>query len=139
MKNRAMIRLDDGTKVYDFNDKDGNVFAKVRIRPSDMSFLDRAKAANEKLNQINHQLEVTDQIEDNAQRMQAFHDAEKAMIDLLNWLFDTTDMTEVFKVYGPFSLYADGRFFCTAVVEELSKVFEEAIAEEKQLMKARIR
>lgn len=138
MKNRAMIQLDDGTKVYDFKDKDGNVFAKVHIRPSDISFLDRKKAANEKLTQIGHQLEAADRAEDIEQRMQMFHDAEKAMVDLLNWLFDTTDMTEVFKEHGALAIHPSGEFFCMVVVEELSKVFEEAIAEEKRLMNDRV-
>ena len=138
MKNRKMVRLDDGTKVYDFIDKDGNIFAKVHIRPSDISFLNRKEAANEKLTQIGHQLEAADQVTDLEQRMQMFHDAEKAVVDLLNWLFDTADMTEVFKAYGPLAVHPSGRFFCTMVVEELSKVFEEAIAEEKRLMNDRV-
>lgn len=138
MKNRKMVRLDDGTKVYDFIDKDGNIFAKVHIRPSDISFLDRKEAANEKLTQIGHQLETADQAETDEQFNQLFHGAEKAVVDLLNWLFDTTDMVEVFKVYGPFSLDPNGKPFCMMVVEEMSKVFEEAIAEEKRLMNDRV-
>lgn len=138
MKNRKMVRLDDGTKVYDFIDKDGNIFAKVHIRPSDISFLNRKEAANEKLTQIGYQLEAANQAETDEKFNQMFHDAEKDVIDLLSWLFDTTDMTEVFKTYGPFSTDPNGKPFCLMVVEELSKVFEEAIAEEKRLMNDRV-
>lgn len=137
MENRSMIHLDDGTKVYDFI-RDGKVFAKVHIRPNDISFLDRKKTANERIEQIGYQLEAANHAETDDQFKQMFGEAEKAVVDVLNWLFDTADMSEVFKENGPFALTPDGEAFCMVVVEELSKVFEEAIAEEKRLMNDRV-
>lgn len=131
-KNLSAV-IDDGTKEIAIYNRYDQPICKVHIRPSDLSILDRFKEMEDSFDDVFEPLRGIDINADGSgdsdAAWTAIKAAEKIMLDKLNTVFDSDEVSQIFAKRNAFSSVG-GEFFCTKVINALGGLIADAINEE---------
>lgn len=127
------IIIDDGTREIPIYNQFDECICTIRIRPADISIMDRFKAMQDNLPAIFEPLNSIDIAADGTAETPAGWDVlkqvEAGLLEQLNTLLDTTTAADIFRTRNPFSAVG-GKFFCEHVITALGELIASAIAEE---------
>ena len=121
------ITIDDGSKAYEIENKQGEVLATFVFRPSDTNILDRY----EKVKDFFDKFETADKEPD-------IKEYEKKLIEQMDYLTGADTGNTFFSIMGPFSPMPDGSLFCetclNAVVDIINKELDIRLEKTKSHM-----
>lgn len=136
-----MFILDDGTRELTINNKYGQEICKLHVRTGDIGIIDRYNGLLkdfdkiiEPISKVNMKSDGTSSFEEDWEIIKS---VEKELIDRLNIMFDTQDISKLFETRNAFSTI-DGTFYVEKVIEMLGNVVSEAIAKETERTQQRI-
>lgn len=141
MENAKRIVIDDGTREIPIYNQFDEEICRIRIRPADISIMDRFDALRDDLEDTLAPLEGiginADGTAAETDGWQTLKAVEAGLIEKLNVVLDTNDAGAIFAKRNAFSSVG-GQFFCEIVIAALGELIANAIAEESEKTQQKI-
>lgn len=108
--------IDDGLHNVVFKNNKGEVFSEFSFNPSDTGLLSRYDAFIEFLDSL-----VINEDEDTAAQI---INLEKEIAEKIDVLFNREVSADIFKIYSPCTIFANGDMFIEVVIKHMGDVIE---------------
>lgn len=121
--------IDLGLRTFDVEDADGNIIGTIRMNPSDIGFIGRWQAFQDRAEKLADEPPATPW---------AMAQADQELKDLLDKVFAAPCSDVLFQGLSCFALCEDGRFVLTNVVEALMPEIKDAIIKAQKASEERM-
>lgn len=123
------LKIDLGLRTFNVEDADGNAIGTIRFNPSDIGFVGRWQAFQDRAVKLGDEPPATPQ---------AMAQADAELKELLDKVFAAPCSDTLFQGLSCFALCEDGRFVLTNVVEALVPEIKDAIAKAQKASEDRM-
>lgn len=113
--------IDDGLKTYTFSNLKKEVFAELTFNPTDTSILDRYDKTVDMFNSVSLKGDSDEAIEEYIQTL------SQTFKEQFNFLLNRDVSSELFRVYSPITVFANGDFFAEVVLKKVGQVIEKEL------------
>lgn len=120
MENQNFV-IDDGLKTYTFSNLKKEVFAELTFNPTDTSILDRYDKTVDMFNSVSLKSDSDEAIEEYIQTL------SQTFKEQFNFLLNRDVSSELFRVYSPITVFANGDFFAEVILKKVGQVIEKEL------------
>lgn len=124
------ITIDDGSKEYVFKNKLGEEFAKFSFNPTDPYIIKRFENVQEYMSSVS--------VSDSDDTAGAIVKLNEDIAEQFNVLCGK-DVSGLFTLYAPLTLFANGDFYCEVVLEKIGDFIESELNVRFEKKKAKIK
>ena len=123
-----VIKIDDGTRTYDIQNKQGKLLCTFSFNPYDGGLVNRYKEVSNNLNVMASNLD-----KENISEEEKYLKAESFIKEQYNYLFNSDVEGSFFSVLSPLTLMPNGSVFAEHVMEVIADTVkkESGVALEK--------
>lgn len=117
--NKETIVIDDGAKVIEFTNNEGEVFAEFSFNPADPTIATRYDNMINFLKNYNY-----DNEQDSIEFIKKFNED---VANAFNELFKKDVATGLFRTYAPMSIMGNGDFFAEILIGHIGQIIEKEL------------
>ena len=123
--------IDDGAKEYVFKNTLGDTFATIKFNATDTGIVERFEDIQKDFKGMVY--------DDNADIEETLKALNVTIIDLFNRLLGRDVSSELFSVYKPMAVFANGDFYCETLLEKIGEIIEHEFNVRFKSKKAKIK
>ena len=118
-----IIKIDDGSEVFDIVNQRGELLGQFTFIPSDFDLVKRYDETLKAFEQMQEELNNADS-SDSSAVLDTVKDLDRRMGEQIDYLFNAQVADKFFSITSPFTILNNGQFFVENVINAIRGVIE---------------